>query len=306
MRRPSGDHAADQTPSPWPERTASCLAVSASQMRAVWSKDAVTMRRPSGENAADHTISAWPESTSSGLAVSASQIRAVWSAEAVTMRRPSGENAAVRTGVVMARKYGELSARGRVPDARGLVVGGGDDAPPVGRERGAAHVSALVVGGKALAMAGEDRELHAAGRIPDTRRAVIGGGDDAPPVGRERNAADDIVMAGESGDLLERGRVPDAGELVAGVGGRRDDNALPVGRIRGVGNVVAKIGQHGELHAAGDVPDLRRVVQGGGDDAPPVGRERGDADRLRDGRKARRAAWPCPRPRCARSCLRRR
>ena len=108
------------------------------------------------------------------------------------MRRPSGENAAVRTALVMARKYGELSARGRVPDARGLVVGGGDDAPPVGRERGAAHVSALVVGGETLAMAGEDRELHAAGRIPDARRPVIGGSNDAPPVGRERDAADEL------------------------------------------------------------------------------------------------------------------
>ena len=27
MRRPSGEYAADQTPSPWPESTASCLAV---------------------------------------------------------------------------------------------------------------------------------------------------------------------------------------------------------------------------------------------------------------------------------------
>ena len=137
------------------------------------------------------------------------------------MRRPSGENAAVRTALVMARKYGELSARGRVPDARGLVVGGGDDAPPIGRERGAAHVSALVVGGKALAMAGEDRELHAAGRIPDARRPVVGGSNDAPPVGRERDAADDMLMAGESGDLLDRGRVQDAGDLVAGGGATR-------------------------------------------------------------------------------------
>ena len=33
------------------------LAVAASQMRAVWSSEAVTMRRPSGENAADRTTS---------------------------------------------------------------------------------------------------------------------------------------------------------------------------------------------------------------------------------------------------------
>ena len=73
------------------------LAVAASQMRAVWSSEAVTMRRPSGENAAEKTRSPWPESTASCLAVAASQTRAVLSAEAVTMRRPSGENSAQMT-----------------------------------------------------------------------------------------------------------------------------------------------------------------------------------------------------------------
>ena len=36
----------------------------------------------------------------------------------------------------MAGEHGELPGRGGVPDPRGLVFGGGDDAPPVGRERG--------------------------------------------------------------------------------------------------------------------------------------------------------------------------
>ena len=53
MRRPSGENAAPETASSWPESTASSLAVAASQMRAVWSSEAVTMRRPSGENAAE-------------------------------------------------------------------------------------------------------------------------------------------------------------------------------------------------------------------------------------------------------------
>ena len=43
-----------QDESPWPERTAIGLAVAASQIRAVWSPEAVTMRRPSGENAAEN------------------------------------------------------------------------------------------------------------------------------------------------------------------------------------------------------------------------------------------------------------
>src|SRR5688500_16065963 len=94
MRLPSRENAAMRTDSRWPESTASDLAVSASQMRAVLSSEAVTMRRPSGENAADRTR-AGPEMTAIGLAVSASQIRAVRAPEAVTMRRPSGEKAAV-------------------------------------------------------------------------------------------------------------------------------------------------------------------------------------------------------------------
>ena len=57
MRRPSGENAALRTAKRWPESTASGLAVSASQMRAVLSSEAVTMRRPSGENAADRTSS---------------------------------------------------------------------------------------------------------------------------------------------------------------------------------------------------------------------------------------------------------
>ena len=50
---PIGRKRGAQTPSSWPERTASGLAVAASQMRAVWSSEAVTMRRPSGDNAAE-------------------------------------------------------------------------------------------------------------------------------------------------------------------------------------------------------------------------------------------------------------
>ena len=65
MRRPSGENSAVTTPSLWPESRAICVAVAASQMRAVWSPEEVTMRRPSGENAAEMTGPPWPERTAS-------------------------------------------------------------------------------------------------------------------------------------------------------------------------------------------------------------------------------------------------
>src|SRR5262249_45614678 len=48
MRVPSGLKAAEYTNVLWPRRTAISLAVAASQMRAVASRDAVTMRFPLG------------------------------------------------------------------------------------------------------------------------------------------------------------------------------------------------------------------------------------------------------------------
>ena len=73
------------------------LPLATSQIRAVLSRDAVTMRLPSGLNAALYDSFTWPLSGSPiGLPVAASQIRAVLSADAVTMRWPSGLNAALR------------------------------------------------------------------------------------------------------------------------------------------------------------------------------------------------------------------
>jgi hypothetical protein len=40
----------------------------------------------------------------------------------------------------MAGEHHELLGRGRVPDPRGPIFGGGDDAPPVGRERGGVKI----------------------------------------------------------------------------------------------------------------------------------------------------------------------
>ena len=105
MRRPSGENAALRTfrprrrgrPSLWPERTASCAPLAASQMRAVRSLEAVTMPPPVGRerDAADAIVMAgrdleaictgrWPHP----------RMRAVdpvgW-IDAMTMRCPSGE-----------------------------------------------------------------------------------------------------------------------------------------------------------------------------------------------------------------------
>ena len=60
------------------------------------------------------------------------------------MRRPSGENAATRDGIVMAGEHGELPrplAASQI--RRGPVFGGGDDTPPVGRERGGVDLIAM-------------------------------------------------------------------------------------------------------------------------------------------------------------------
>ncbi len=75
-------------------RTAICLAVAASQTRAVLSSDAVTMRDPSGLKAAELTNSLVAAQDGDRLPVAASQMRAVLSSDAVTMRDPSGLKAA--------------------------------------------------------------------------------------------------------------------------------------------------------------------------------------------------------------------
>ena len=64
--------------------------VSASQMRAVLSSEAVTTRRPSGLKAASLTRSSWPVRTINCCPVSASQIRAVrsWCDEVTRAGRP--------------------------------------------------------------------------------------------------------------------------------------------------------------------------------------------------------------------------
>jgi hypothetical protein len=56
MCDPSGLKAAAFTTLLWPRRTAICLAVAASQIRAVWSYEAVTMCDPSGLKAGEFPV----------------------------------------------------------------------------------------------------------------------------------------------------------------------------------------------------------------------------------------------------------
>ena len=93
----------------------------ASQMRAVLSRDAVTMRDPSGLKAAEVTSRSWPRRTAISLPLAASHTRAVLS------RRRGDDTLAVgakgggsHLAVMAAQDRDLLAARG-VPDARSLV-----------------------------------------------------------------------------------------------------------------------------------------------------------------------------------------
>ena len=90
------------------------------------------MRPPSGANTALLTAPVWPSRMASGLP-SRSHSRAVLSSEAVRMRPPSGANTALLTRSGVALEDGERLAVA-VPQPRGVVAGGGQDAAAVGRE----------------------------------------------------------------------------------------------------------------------------------------------------------------------------
>jgi len=81
------------------------------------------------------------------------------------MRSPSGEN-------TVAPKCGDRLAVA-VPQARGVVGGGSQDAAPVGRKHRACDRAGVAQeGGEQLA-----------GAVPQPRRPVVGGGHDAAVVG---------------------------------------------------------------------------------------------------------------------------
>src|SRR5262249_13596068 len=127
------------TPSSWPRRTAICLVVAATQMRAVLSSDAVTMRAPSGLKAADRTGPSWPRRTAISFAAAASQIRAVLSHDAVTMRDPSGLKAAEYTGPSWPRRTAICLAVAATQMRAGLSSDAVAMRAPPGREGGGAR-----------------------------------------------------------------------------------------------------------------------------------------------------------------------
>ena len=83
----------------------------------------------------------------------------------------------------------DLGTGGRIPDAGRAVVGGGDDAGAVGRERGAPHP---------ILVPAQGGDLGAGGGAPEAGGAVVGGGDDAGAVGRERGAPHPILVSAQA------------------------------------------------------------------------------------------------------------
>jgi hypothetical protein len=81
ISRLEAENAALDTTPVWPFRRAISLPLSASQMRAVPSQDAVTTRVPSPLNAAVFTRLVWPFRTAISLPLSASQMHAVLSSD---------------------------------------------------------------------------------------------------------------------------------------------------------------------------------------------------------------------------------
>src|SRR6185312_3737774 len=109
-------------------------------------------------------------------------------------------------------------ARGR-PDARGLVVAGGDDAFAVGRE-----ARDLDAAGVSFERADERAGAH----VEDARDAFAAGGDEAIAVGREvdrLNAAGALLERRQERPMLD---VPQARRLVDAGSGER----FAVGRER--------------------------------------------------------------------------
>ena len=91
------------------------------------------------------------------------------------MRPVGAEGGGIETDQ-MAAQDGDCRAGRGVPDAGGLVVGRGDDAPAIGAEGGA--------GDQAL-VAAEDGDRRAGRGVPDARGIVIRRRDDARAVGAE-------------------------------------------------------------------------------------------------------------------------
>jgi len=85
----------------------------------------------------------------------------------------------------VAERLADRLAGGDVPDLRGLVGAGGDDARAVRAEGG---------GGDAVAMLEGISEGLAGARVPDPGGVVVAGGDDARAVWAERGGGDAVAM----------------------------------------------------------------------------------------------------------------
>ena len=94
----------------------------------------------------------------------------------MTTRLPSGLKAAETTELVMAFEGCDFAPGLGVPEPRGVVTGGGDDARAVRAEGGR---------DERTVMAFEGRDFAPGLGVPESRGVVLGGGDDALAVRAE-------------------------------------------------------------------------------------------------------------------------
>ena len=265
--------------------------------------EAVTMRAPSGEKDALCTQSSWPRraAISAGCRVPDPR-RAVTGGgdDAGAVGRKGG---ALHPALVAAQAC-DLRPGCRVPDPRRAVTEAVTMRAPSGEKDGALHPVLVARAGRrspAPVVASQSRAVRSSEavtmrapsgettalrtqsswprraasslpgcRVPDPRRVVVGGGDDAGAVGREgtRSAPSPRGRAGR--DLLARCRVPDPRRAV--IGGGDDAGAVGgEGRTPHPALVAAQAVISGPVVAS----QIRAVrVIGGGDDAGAVGGER--------------------------------
>ena len=148
-----------------------------------------------------------------------------------------------------------LSFRKRLPQPRGVVVGGGQDAAAIGREHRAKNpIGVALEGGERLAVA-----------VPQPRGPVGGGGQDAAAVGREYRTIDRAGVALEDGERLAvavpqpRRFVPGGGQDAAAVGRKR--------RIKDPAGVALASGVRRQTQLPSPRSSSRRIMRESNSDA---------------------------------------
>ena len=111
--------------------------------------------------------------------------------------------------IALSSENPERRARSRVPQSRGVVLAGGENASPVGRENGRIQI---------VRMPGEPPDFNAARKIPDARSLVVGGGNNAAAVGRECNALYVVGVAHKTADLPAVRQIPEACGAIGAAG----------------------------------------------------------------------------------------